>query len=542
MNKLKFDNITIRGDLAYRIIKSYARLEGKLYKPEAIFAADQSGWPADWEGRTILALVLLSQASGREPAYLEDIMDLLYEKLNEKGYLGEILPENEFDEQQLSGHNWLLRALLEYYKWRQDKKILNIIHTLVNNLYLPLKGKYRTYPTNPKQRIFKGEAAGNLDGSIIGNWHTSTDIGCAYLSLDGLSQYYEIFKEDNVKGLLIEMIETFMNIDFINLSMQTHSSLSAIRGIIRFYEATNKQEYLDFAIKLFNLYITEGMTENYANYNWFGRPTWTEPCAIVDSYLIAIELFKNMLNSEYLEIAQKIYYNGLGYAQRPNGGFGCDICAGANDIYIAPNIYEAYWCCSMRGGEGLSRHAENLMMFDQDDIYFIDYNNGTFKCEDLDITVKTNYPVESDIHVKLENVKKDKNLKFFIPSCYDKSSVVIKVDKNKIDISFVDNFALVSIKSKEKTEIEISFDIKPYKAGTVNINTIKKHHIFWHGVLLLGALTENEIELTDTSDLIYKGKAKYCIRNTEFLLSPIIDMIDLDEDKVLNDKRQILFK
>ena len=113
--------ITIRGDLCRRIHLNYARLESKHYRPEHIFGADQSGWPGDWEGRTILALVKLKAATGREPAYLERILELLPARLNEKGYLGPVyehvaesaLPV--FNEQQLSGHNWLLRGLLEYW-------------------------------------------------------------------------------------------------------------------------------------------------------------------------------------------------------------------------------------------------------------------------------------------------------------------------------------------------------------------------------------------------------------------------------------------
>lgn len=83
-------HMTIRGDLCRRINLNYARLESKHYRPEHIFGADQSGWPGDWEGRTILALVKLQTVTGREPAYLQRILDLLPRKLNGKGYLGPV--------------------------------------------------------------------------------------------------------------------------------------------------------------------------------------------------------------------------------------------------------------------------------------------------------------------------------------------------------------------------------------------------------------------------------------------------------------------
>ena len=56
MKALAFEQVVPKGDLAYRMVKNYARLEGTEYRPEQIFDIDKNGWPGDWEGRTILAL------------------------------------------------------------------------------------------------------------------------------------------------------------------------------------------------------------------------------------------------------------------------------------------------------------------------------------------------------------------------------------------------------------------------------------------------------------------------------------------------------
>ena len=55
------------GDLGYRLTQSYSRNESKYYKPAFIWTADKNSWSADWEGRTILALVSLAKATGKEP-------------------------------------------------------------------------------------------------------------------------------------------------------------------------------------------------------------------------------------------------------------------------------------------------------------------------------------------------------------------------------------------------------------------------------------------------------------------------------------------
>lgn len=78
---------------------------------------------------------------------MERIIDALEEHINSKGYLGEILPEGEFSEQQLSGHNWLLSGLIEYYLINSDKRILGRINAIIDisQLFLLLRPYGRSF-------------------------------------------------------------------------------------------------------------------------------------------------------------------------------------------------------------------------------------------------------------------------------------------------------------------------------------------------------------------------------------------------------------
>ena len=117
--------IRSRSDLGYRLTQSFSRNECKFYRPEIVWTADKNNWPGDWEGRTILALVSLAKATGKEPSYLEGILDLLPQKLNANGYMGEIYPNGAISEQQLAGNSWLLRGLIEYTMWKNTNKLLD---------------------------------------------------------------------------------------------------------------------------------------------------------------------------------------------------------------------------------------------------------------------------------------------------------------------------------------------------------------------------------------------------------------------------------
>ena len=147
----------------------------------------------------------------------------------------------------------------------------------MENLYLPLSGRFPTYPTAREKRTANAEAAGHLGDEIIDGWRLSTDIGCAFISMDALAQYETLFADTRVRALLSEMIAAFRQIDVEKSSLQTHATLSALRGILRLCEAEPDEELLASAKEVFAHYVQYGMTANYANYNWFGRPYWT-PC------------------------------------------------------------------------------------------------------------------------------------------------------------------------------------------------------------------------------------------------------------------------
>ena len=353
-----YKEVTARGELGARCALLSARLESPIYRPDVIYSIEQGGWPGDWEGRTILALTAQADVTRREPSYLDEIVSDLPSRLNEKGYLGPVY-ENKPNEQQLSGHGWLLRGLCEYFLYRKYGFVLPLIDGIVRGLFLPAIGKYKKYP-------LQARSGGEMSGSslcTVGDWIISTDTGCAYIPLDGLTQAYSVLTEyypdkerdAALSALLDEMTVQFYKIPFVQIKMQTHATLSGLRGLIRRYEQMKNEDLLYEAKRIFALYENHGMTLTYANKNWFDRPEWTEPCAIRDSYMVCSQLFALTDDPRYAELSQLILYNGVFHAQRNNGGFGCDSCA--EDGVLKMHGYEAYWCCTMRGGEGLAAAA-----------------------------------------------------------------------------------------------------------------------------------------------------------------------------------------
>ena len=351
-------------ELETRIKLNFERLEkGDYYSIDNVFARKTYDWYGDKEGRALLAFVSHYKISGAKIPCMELMLEQMSDRLNEDGYFGPIF-EIEIHEQQLSGHSWLLRGLCEHYEAFGDDFSKDAAHRIAKNLFLTKIGRFVSYPVN-REKKEEGGVSGSEVGTIDG-WILSSDIGCAFMSVDGLSHVYKITKDARIKELLDEMISVYLAIDKVTLKAQTHCTLTAARGMVRMYKETGDGKYLDGARDIMELYaFGGGMTETYENLNWWGRPdSWTEPCAIVDSFMLAGELYKITSEEKYLRLAARVYHNGIATAQRENGGAGTDsiVLDGVED-YLYSKMFEAYFCCTMRLAEGLRYINENKEIF-----------------------------------------------------------------------------------------------------------------------------------------------------------------------------------
>lgn len=351
-------------ELNERIRLNFVHLKNdSYYSIGEVFSPAGYSWYGDKEGRALLAFVSHYRISGEKIPCMDLMMETLPGHMNEEGYLGPLF-RGSIHEEQLSGHSWLLRGLCEHYRAFGDAFSLSLIGRIVQNLYLPLLGRIPTYPV-----IRNAANAGGVSGELaeaLDGWNLSTDIGCAFMSIDGLSHAYELTRDAETKALLDEMISFFLSIDKRALKAQTHCTLTAARGMLRMYRNTQDDRYLRGAEDIFTLYVSGGgMTKTYQNLNWWGRPdSWTEPCAIVDSLMVALGLFDFTGKEEYRSLAARIFHNGLSTAQRDNGGAGTDclVCDGSQNTDLHPLLYEAKFCCTMRLAEGLRYISEHQDM------------------------------------------------------------------------------------------------------------------------------------------------------------------------------------
>ena len=387
-------------NLNKHIKRSFIRLSDDIYSINRIWQNENYDWPGDFEGRALLAFVCLYEITNQKIPCMDEMINNLSKHLNEEGYMGKIA-NGIADEQQLSGHSWLLRGLCEYYNAFKDEKALKYANKIIKNLYLHLIDLYKNYPINRNENN-----EGGVSGSTyktINSWKLSSDIGCAYMCLDGLTAYYEITKDDEVKKVIDLLINGFINLDRLALKCQTHATLTGVRGIMRLYKITNEKKYLDYVIKIFDFYIKCGMTLNYENFNWFNKnDSWTEPCAVVDSFILSLYLYEITNEKNYQILASRIWLNGLLFCHRENGGAGPNTCVSLKQPYLNISMYEAFFCCSMRYCEGLKYAWQYEHIITSDDKIAKDEYGRVFKGNKL-LVVDENNDFPSNIHIRFDN-------------------------------------------------------------------------------------------------------------------------------------------
>jgi len=544
INPIPLAQLEMRGELHTRIAKNYARLEETRFQPKFVFYTDEESgnWPGDIEGRTMLGLVMAAQVAGREPLYLEEIIAQIPEHLNEKGYFGKIYPDGVMSEQQLAGNGWVLRALCEYSDWKNDPDVLEIVKTLSRNLFLPGKGLYSKYPIQNNSR--------KMDGGMIGHnqytengWTVSADVGCVFIGMAGAIHAYQYTKDPELKEVIDEMIVRFLEIDMFGIKIQVHAGLTALLGLVRYAEITDNNQLMNEVEKRWHEYVKYGMTENYEIYNWFGiYNAHTESCGLIDSYMIATALWQHTQKPEYLAYLDLIYYNAICHTNRSNGGLGCDNNPGITTDYIAVKAYEAWWCCTMRGGEGLPRVAESSYFTEGKTIFVTRHsrNNADFQLGNASLRIEqtSKFPFNGETQLVIAKADKAEEVVIKLNALTDfTENFKITVNGNEVPIELDKGFAVLSHAWKTGDVIDVSFDETLRFEGTINKdNTSEKQKRLFYGPLLLGYQGEQSIALKEsdlpkiklTNDKSYKvanlkfqRPLVFKIEGTDYKLSPL---------------------
>lgn len=556
---LQPEDILIKGDLYARARVALDRLEKPDYRAAQLYRSSELDWPGDVEGRTLLALLMLARWTHLDLRTVDDIMRELPGHLNAEGCFGPLQSSGKVDEQQLGAHTWVLRALVEHYRWRRQPETKAMVLRIVETLVIPAATHFAKYPSSASDR--SPRPAGGDDDVVgartqtVGSWTLSSDVGIAFSILDGATHAYEALdKPAPLKSALELIIAAYIRFDPVALGAHTHATLTALRGLIHYHSMHPSPAFLTYTQKIYAAYTTTTRTETYTARARLGlfpaQARRTDPCAVIDSLALAVELWRVTLDPSYLDDAHHIYYNALLPAQRPSGGFGHDTPTGPpTELHLVPlenPLYETIRCTT-RGGEGLATAAALLYYVDpQADTAFVcmyHCSTATLRFADGHLVVRqtTTYPVDGWIRLDLleSTVKTPKTLQLFLPDWASPA----ELPTSSIHGRFVE-----AVFSTNHT-ILVRFDIAWHREQAVTSQSL---YTLRHGPLLLGAssrsaaekgrpIEETVVRLAEEAKLVPLGQASYLVEGTAVGLSALVDLVGPLDSLERGNRKQVLF-
>jgi len=516
----------------------------KNYTPKHVLTLNYStqpsdhAFPGDTIGRYILSATLLSRILHQpEPDTLKQVMAALPSMLNAEGYLGWVLPKDRADETGLSNVMWS-NGLTEYALWTKDAAALKMNRNIFDQIILPIREAYYYYYSPEKN-----------DGKI--KWvHCTGDTAQGFGIIDPATRGYQLFPSEELKSEINELIRLYRKLDHVKIQSQTHAYLFTTRGILRWYELQGNPEHLEFAQRLYDQYRRLAMTENYENFNWFGKPKWTEGCTIVDSLTVALKLWQLTGNNEYLEDAHLILFNAL-LANQKHGDFGTDNCVGSDgQIFLKDGSTGiAPWCCSVWGGKGFARTMQYSQFLAEHGVVIAIPGNNTItaRLPDGEMTVKqtTGYPREGGIRFEVMSnaSQNEREIAVFLPSWILPESLKV-VATGAIEPKTEGSLLRLRGTMSKGDVIDIQFEQAFRCAPPLYPDRMSGRHRYLYGPLVLGVDAKEETSLPKQTEFRAIGEACYRAGPSGPTLVPLCDLRDLN-DKAKQSRTgsvQILFQ
>lgn len=332
------------------------RLLDARYEPRAALDYDLADrWPGDFTGRLLAAQLALEHLSPELGERADSLAELVLAAIGSDGALGPA-PGPIIDEQQVSGHGWLVAALLSWARERNRPDARAAALRMVDAVVLPALERLDDYPVDA-DRSAAGEASGHRLPPV-GRWMLSTDTFCVLIGLEGLVAAYVDTRESRYLAAIGEAARFVRGVDLVASRAQLHASMTAARNLLIAGRAAGRPDMIGAAAAVYDAWSDHARTLDSQTWNWFGRSdSWTEPCAVVDALELAWGLWEVTGRREYLEDSELIRYSGLAFAQNGDGGFSLSSIATVEDPILTVLEHDAYWCCTMRGSWGLARQT-----------------------------------------------------------------------------------------------------------------------------------------------------------------------------------------
>ena len=212
---------------------------------------------------------------------------------------------------------------------------------------------------------------------------------------------------------------------------------------------------------------------------------------------------------------------------------------------LAVSAPEAHWCCTMRGGEGLSAAVRYTCFSRGKDVWMPFLRSGSFTMPlsrgALSMEVSTGYPFDGHVEVAVkDNSAGQVSLRLPAPSWT--TGAQLTLNGKPVTARHEQGFLVLKRKFRPGDRVVLDFQMPVRVEKPLNsINMDASWRRIFAGPLMLGSDQPTDITLPQTPQWQREGKAEWSVKGTGIRLTPIYHLLD---SRVWSDtgySKQILF-
>ncbi len=308
---------------------------------------DYSG---DLSGRYIEALSAASRQSGIAYADLDRLVLKALALQKPDGHFGAPVatgPVTGADMAMLWGNGRMLVGLLEYYGLTHLPAALSAARKLGDFLVAQAP------------RLNAEQVRSEFNGR-----HFAAGYICWTQNVEGLAALYRATREARYLALARDIATRVDR----HPAQHSHGFLTSVRGVLDLYRITSEPRYLNQAraawqdvLSSGNVFVSGGVPEMFAPEN-----KRDEGCSEADWLRLTLELWQITHEAEYLQQAQRSWFNEFSFNQFHTGDFGHHELSPRG---TSPPAARAWWCCTFHGLRALAAiygfvfHTEGAEVF-----------------------------------------------------------------------------------------------------------------------------------------------------------------------------------
>lgn len=386
-------------------------------------------------GRYINSIMELGSILGERLHHILPLIESILKLQKENGDFGHdlITDKKSFKDpfRHFSGLSHLIDAFVNIYQYFRHNDSLNAAIRLSR------------YLSNAWEKLDR-EAWEKRPG--WGSW--------ACMCLPGVSGIYKHVKDEELRSFAERMAEKTLKYGHFH----SHHFLSSYRGIIKWYEQTGQQRWLNKALKCWSS-VKESILPTGGICECFPISRRDEGCSESDLIMFALGLYRNLGNPKFIEVAESCWLNHLRALQVPNGGFTFreDVNKGVLRKVLYDNRDEAYHCCTHHAARAMADLSKHALTWNGStlcvNLYFPLNASwlGSEGREKNSLSIQGEWPFDENITVLLRSLE-PLHLRMRIPSTTSNPRFTINDEVQKIVEG--EDFVEVEI-SKAKLELHL---------------------------------------------------------------------------------------